>query len=62
MLYADTSVCVRTATEGLEDRRNRAMNPEYGHSSLCMVYKLFVEFRRDLADQTDGQFDDSLSL
>ena len=62
MLYADTSPCVGTATEGLEDRGNSAVKSEYEDCSLCMVYKLFIEFRWDLADQTNGQFDDSLSL
>ena len=62
MIYAVTSLLVCTATKGLEDRANSAVKSGYEDCSLCMVYKLFVEFRWDLTDQTDGQFDDSLSL
>ena len=62
ILYEDTSSCVRTANEGLEDGGNRAVRFEYEHSSFCMVYKLFIEFRWNPTDQPDGQFDDFLSL
>lgn len=62
ILYADTSACVRTGTEGLKDHGNSAVKSKYEGCSLCMVYELFIEFRWDLTDQTDGQFDDSLSL
>ncbi len=53
---------MRTATEGLEDRGNRAVKYNNKHFSLCMVYKLFIEFTWDPTDHTDGQFDDPLSL
>ena len=62
IIHADTSPCVRTATEGLEDRGNRAVKFKYERCSFCMVYKLFIEFRWDPTDQTDAQFDDPLSL
>lgn len=62
MIHPHTRLSVRTATGGLEGRWKRAVKFEYEHYSLCMVYKLFIEFRWDLTDQTDSQFDDFLSL
>ena len=62
MILLHTRLCVRAATGGLEGRWKRAVKFEYERYSLCMVYKLFIEVRWDLTDQTDGQFDDFLSL
>ena len=62
MIGAATRPCVRTATGGLEGRGDSAVKSEYEACSLRMVYKLFIEFRRNLAYQPDGQFDNSLSL